>query len=308
VTWKSHVDFFQGIYERTPVLSSFDIYFFQYSARWRQPPLYPDVTDLLRAFLESVAARYDTVVLVCHSQGGLLGKRYILRELAEGRGETMKVDRIVTLNTPHRGARLCWHPILYLATVLNWVSRLRKGLFLRQLAELAATSGNVRFLKKNWGPTYISPRGSPPSAFRRHIRSVTLASSRDVLVSRKSAEGFEIDAPAFGSERHAADSETMADYVGKCLTEHEDPLALEKAIHAIYGNPGELASFRQRCTEAATKLIQTIKGEKVLPAGYLTAKAMCLANDFRAAFERHPLRKLGIMEAFETYARKVLRD
>jgi pimeloyl-ACP methyl ester carboxylesterase len=307
-TWRSHVDFFQGIYERAPVLRSYDIYFFHYqTGRTRQPPLYPDVTEELRAFLKTEGERYNTIVLVCHSQGGLLGKRYILDELMQGRGEAMKVDVIVTLNTPHRGARLYVHPLLYVAKLLNIISRLRHGLFLRQLAELTSLSRNVRFVTRNWGTTYISRLRGEATAHRRCIRSVTLASSHDLLVSKRSAEGFEIDSPDYGSETHAADSKVMAEYVGKCLSEHEDPLALHKELNGIYVDSGRLANHRHECEAIAIKLIEQKWGAAV-PRGYVSSKALCLCEDFREAFDRHPLRKLGLMKAFETYVQKVLSD
>jgi pimeloyl-ACP methyl ester carboxylesterase len=305
-TWKSHVDFFQGIYERSPVLSSYDIYLFNYATALRQPPLYPDVMEELRAFVDQTAARYNTIVLVCHSQGGLLGKRYILHELIAGRGTTMKVDRIVTLNTPHRGGRLYLHPVLYTAQALNLLSRVWRGLFLRQMAELTRTSENVKFLKHNWGPQFISPVPVKATDHRRFIRSVTLASSRDLFVSKKSAQGFEIDSPDYGSASHAADSSEMADYVGKCLSEHEDPLALQKEIDSIYQEPVARMRHSQACEATAQRLIQALG--KPISSRYLSAKPTSLSEDFREAFVRHPLRKLSLREAFATYVQKVLSD
>src|SRR5712664_669912 len=147
-TWRSHLDFFQRIYKQRPALTSFDIYFFHYKTGIQQPPLYPCITNELKEFLDKEARAYDTVVLVCHSQGGIVGKRYILEELIQGRGQSLKVDLILTLNTPHRGARWWTHPALALARCANTVSRMGRGRFLRQMAELSAFSKNVRFLEK----------------------------------------------------------------------------------------------------------------------------------------------------------------
>lgn len=156
VTWKSQVDFFQRIHKQRPALSSYDVFLFNYdTGKFRQPPLYPNITNALKTFLEQEGERYDAIALVCHSQGGIVGKRYILEELIKGRGDGLKVDLIVTLNTPHRGARWCVHPALFGAGAVNLVSRLRRGNLLRQMAELHALSGNVRFLKRNWGQPYI---------------------------------------------------------------------------------------------------------------------------------------------------------
>jgi pimeloyl-ACP methyl ester carboxylesterase len=74
-TWRSHLDFFQRIYKQRPALTSFDIYFFHYKTGIQQPPLYPVITKQLKEFLDKEGGRYDTVVLVCHSQGGIVGRR-----------------------------------------------------------------------------------------------------------------------------------------------------------------------------------------------------------------------------------------
>jgi len=306
-TWKSHVDFFQGIYDRRPELSSYDIYFFHYKTAWiHQPPLHPDVTAQLRAFLDREGKRYNTIALVCHSQGGLLAKRYLLEELLAGRGETMKVDLIVTLNTPHRGARLWVHPVLHVAKLVNGISRIRKGQVLRQLAELTSFSVNVRFLKKNWNKEHVLDAPGMATAHSRYIRSISLGSRKDLFVSMKSAKGFEIDTPNAGRGSHPADSEVIAEYVGRCLSEHEYPLMLNRELEQIYGDPKRLATYKDECGTRAAKLIK----DQRLDASprYVDCKAMSLCEDFRGTFNRHPLRKLYLLQAFETYVQKLLSD
>jgi pimeloyl-ACP methyl ester carboxylesterase len=306
-TWKSHVDFFQGIYNRRPELISYDIYFFHYQTAWiHQPPLHPDVTGQLRAFLDREGQRYDTIILVCHSQGGLVGKRYILEELLAGRGETMKIDLVLTLNTPHRGARFWVHPVLYSAKFINQVSRIRNGRLLRQLAELTSFSVNVRFLKKNWNREHILTAPGKATAHCRYIRSISLGSRNDLFVSMKSAKGFEVDIPNSGLGSHSVDSRVIAEYVGLCLSRHENPITLNRQLDQIYGDPNRLTTHKAQCVKGAGKLIQQQNAS--VSAQYVDCKAISLSEDFRGAFARHPLRKLDLRQAFETYVQKLLND
>ncbi len=309
VTWKSHVDFFQRIYKQRPALSSYDIYFFHYQTGiLDQPPLFPDVTNQLKTFLDQEGERYDTIALVCHSQGGILGKRYILEELRKGRGRALKVDLVVTLNTPHRGARLWLYPVLGFAFVANILSRMCKGHLLRQLAELTAHSRNIKFLKQNWGEPYISPDPEPPTASRRHIRSIALGSRRDLFVSRKSAEGFFVDTPNYRIGGHPVDSEAVAEYGGQCLAEHQDPMGVTRELDRIYGDPASLVAHKSRCQPVASRLLDELGIASPSSPDYRSCKTTSLIDDFPDAFRRHPLRNLDLLGAFERFVGKILTD
>lgn len=307
-TWKSHLEFFQRIYKQRPALTSFDIYFFHYKTGIQQQPLYPVVTNQLKELLEKEGGRYDTVVLVCHSQGGIVGKRYILEELEQSRGESLKVDLIVTLNTPHRGARWWTHPFLALALCANAVSRVRKGRFLRQMAELSAFSKNARFMKKNWGAPLIAKEHEPATPRSRYIRSIALASKWDLLVSKKSAEGFDIDAPNFRVGGHPVDSDEVAEYVGTCLAEHEPPLQIFEELDKLQNDLAAWPAYEAASNAVASAEIKASVNLRAKTSRYEPSKTGSLVEDFPDAFRRHPLRKLSLSESFRTFVRKVLED
>ena len=307
-TWRSHLDFFQRIYKQRPALTSFDIYFFHYKTGIQQPPLYPCITNQLKEFIDSEARRYDTVALVCHSQGGIVGKRYILEELVQGRGQSLKVNLIVTLNTPHRGARWWIHPFLAVALCGNTISRLGKGRFLRQMAELSAFSKNTRFMKKNWGAPLISNVESPAAPSSRYIRSIALASRWDLLVSKKSAEGFDNDAPNYRAGGHPVDSDEVAEYVGNCLAEHEPPLNVFRQLDNLKSDMNAWRAYESAGRTIASQEISESGNLGSRSSGYLASKTTSLVEDFPDAFRRHPLRKLDLLESFQTYVRKFLEN
>src|SRR5688572_24433884 len=70
--WEPAIDMIQEMYElgaATATFGSFDYYAFGYESTWRQPT-FEDFFEPLRALVSR--ERYDTVVLIGHSQGGLL--------------------------------------------------------------------------------------------------------------------------------------------------------------------------------------------------------------------------------------------
>jgi len=307
-TWRSHLDFFQRIYKQRPALTSFDIYFFHYKTGIQQPPLYPCITNQLKEFLDKEAGRYDTIVLVCHSQGGIVGKRYILEELVQGRGQALKIDLIVTLNTPHRGAGWWVHPLLAVALCANAVSRLGKGTFLRQAAELSAFSKNVRFMKKNWRTPLISKVECPATPSSRYIRSIAVASRWDLLVSKRNAEGFENDAPNYRAGGHPVDSDEVAEFVGACLAEHESPLKVFRQLDNLKTDINAWQAYESAGRTIASEEISGSESFGFKSSGYLVSKTTSLVEDFPEVFRRHPLRKLDLSESFRRYFRKALED
>ncbi len=311
-TWKSYVDFFQRLPTDKPFLRNYDVYLFNYETNpIKQPPLRPEIVRKLRRFLEVQNEKYDTIILICHSQGGVLGKLYILEELIEGRGEEMKIDMIVTLNTPNRGAD--WRNpgillSLLLSTTLNTFWGLRRLYWLRQLADLAPYSANIRFLRSNWGEPYISPVVNElATAQRRYIRSVAISGLRDSFVSKYSAEGYSADEKNGLYVGHSVDSEQVADEIGHYLSSHESPAALLRQLKAIDDEPHQRKKHRENCEREAALLIEE-SPQFMFPEGYVSRRATCFADDFYTAFKRRPLRKLAPLEAFKSYVKRVLED
>ncbi|MFD5895646.1 MULTISPECIES: alpha/beta fold hydrolase [unclassified Streptomyces] len=73
----------------------------------RRIPSFDDVADSLGGFLEVEGGGYERLVLVSHSQGGLVVQRYLARMLHEGRGtELARISRVVMFACPNSGSEL----------------------------------------------------------------------------------------------------------------------------------------------------------------------------------------------------------
>lgn len=95
------------------VADEFDFLFFTYATRpvtWNPLRRMPDldtVADHLRGHIDDFTGDYERVVLVTHSQGGLIAQRYLSRMLLAGRGrELARIRRLVMLACPNNGSDL----------------------------------------------------------------------------------------------------------------------------------------------------------------------------------------------------------
>ena len=71
----------------------------------RRIPSLADAADSLRTWLSGEAAGHPRLVLVTHSQGGLVVQRFLARMLAEGKGtELARIRRIVMFACPNSGS------------------------------------------------------------------------------------------------------------------------------------------------------------------------------------------------------------
>ncbi len=88
-TWRGIPELMQERFGAEPLIRSYDVYLFGYQSSWRlQPPLDPYIVSDLDQFLQGVRDKYSTIALICHSQGGILGKLFILKKLREVLGRT----------------------------------------------------------------------------------------------------------------------------------------------------------------------------------------------------------------------------
>jgi pimeloyl-ACP methyl ester carboxylesterase len=100
----------------------------------RRAPDFDLVADKLRGFLMDPPLQYERLVLVSHSQGGLVVQRFLSRMLSEGRGhELARIRGIVMFACPNNGSDL----LLLLRKTLSPV------LGNRQLRELRPLSDQV---------------------------------------------------------------------------------------------------------------------------------------------------------------------
>lgn len=95
------------------VSSAYDMLAFEYQTprwNWRLTRRIPDfnaVADSLSTFIEVECATRQRLVLVSHSQGGLIVQRCLARMVESGRGmELGKIRRVVLLACPNNGSEL----------------------------------------------------------------------------------------------------------------------------------------------------------------------------------------------------------
>ncbi|MFF2642445.1 NB-ARC domain-containing protein [Streptomyces niveus] len=108
-TWSA----FEELIARDPDLAHVDTLPFGYVSPvasfspLRRIPSFDDVADSLRVFLDVEGANHQRLVLVSHSQGGLVVQRYLARMLADGRGtELARIARVVMFACPSSGSEL----------------------------------------------------------------------------------------------------------------------------------------------------------------------------------------------------------
>ncbi len=71
----------------------------------RRIPDFSVLADRLAGVLEAKHGKYERVVLVAHSQGGLIVLRFLMRQLAEGKGGRLaRIRRIVLFACPNNGS------------------------------------------------------------------------------------------------------------------------------------------------------------------------------------------------------------
>ncbi|MGW7092316.1 alpha/beta fold hydrolase [Streptomyces sp. NPDC054874] len=85
---------------------SYDTRLWQF-APVRRIPTFDTVADSLKEFLDTDAEDVDRLLLVCHSQGGLVAQRFLARMLGEGRGgDLARIQRVVLFACPNNGSQL----------------------------------------------------------------------------------------------------------------------------------------------------------------------------------------------------------
>ncbi|GAA3166150.1 MULTISPECIES: FG-GAP-like repeat-containing protein [Streptomyces] len=73
----------------------------------RAIPSIDTVADSLKEYLTTEAGAFDQLLLVTHSQGGLVAQRYLARMLHDGKGrELARIQRLVMLACPSNGSEL----------------------------------------------------------------------------------------------------------------------------------------------------------------------------------------------------------
>ncbi|MET7968481.1 alpha/beta hydrolase [Micromonospora sp. NPDC005305] len=103
---------FRGLIRRDEALGAFETHAFTYATSLfsvhplRQVPTFDEVADSLRTFLRHDLADRARLVLVSHSQGGLVVQRALARMLADGGDELARIRLVVMYACPSAGSDL----------------------------------------------------------------------------------------------------------------------------------------------------------------------------------------------------------
>ena len=105
-----------GLLESTNTVSeAYDLIPFEYeSPKWninpaRRIPNFSLIATTLKTFLDTTCGDYRAIVLIAHSQGGLVVQRYLTQMLDDGRGrELARISRVILLACPNNGSEFAW--------------------------------------------------------------------------------------------------------------------------------------------------------------------------------------------------------
>ncbi len=289
--WHTWGDFPQRLQSRRdPTVRSYDIYLFDYrTSLLQQPSLLEEPLARLDSFLGSVSWKYDTIVLIAHSQGGLLAKLYVIEKLLTAKGLDLKVDLIIACHTPHLGIALCNIPLSVRAIPLI-------GRFVRcdQLCDLGSWSPVIRKLKKHWGPPLIHNMPCKPGPSHRFIRSITLA-TREQMVWTRSARGFPVDVfEQRGEKGHLMSIDELDHLFREYLEHHGSPGVLLREIRRIQEHPTDRSRFLSNTHPLVRSLVQ-----RTFPSfgtSQISASVDLLTDAFLMEFPHHPLRNVPTIE------------
>ena len=93
-----------------------------------------DISKILSTSLEYKCAEYDNIILISHSMGGLIAKRYVLDDIIEN--TVSRVKLYISLATPHSGSNLATLGSMILGN--------------NQVSDMEPLSENIRKLNDEW--------------------------------------------------------------------------------------------------------------------------------------------------------------
>lgn len=294
-TWRFIPDVLQPAFHLNPLLRSYDFYLFHYRSTWlRQPNLDPFVLQQLDRFLSRIRPKYQSVVLIGHSQGGILAKLFLVDKSEAGELRQTRVDLVLTIGTPHQG--------VLLAAPLHWLHKLPwigQRLWFQQTGDLASVSSNIRRLQESWNEEVLGPE---------RPRSVAIVGAYDRIVGRESARGFAIDVPSYAEVPHplargSADGTIrLVRLIHEELESNQDPAPLLQEIFEIRSNDERRHRYFQDFAPQVGAIVAKHRPE--MTAYGIEVKAASLLWDFLYDLPQRPLRCLSLLDALTTYCHR----
>jgi pimeloyl-ACP methyl ester carboxylesterase len=297
-----------------PALNGFNVYSWQYkSSLISQPPLQPDIVEDFEEWLDGVNAdgHYKSILLVCHSQGGIVAKSFVLEKLRRNEGENLKIDAIITIGTPHRGPRFYINIVFLAIHLLKQIPIVKRVIPFNQFSQLASFSGLLRTLKANWNTERIATDPLPQTlAAQRHVSSFTISKRRDIFVSRRSARGFACDTeynlhsfpPLLGWQvlqrlEHLQDLENFRGHgiklqdliaIEHFIKQHMPIDTVLQKIREIEASNKVFADYLETCTQPVAEAVFVVFPN--IDARQLEVKTAEILNDFLYLFPQNPFR------------------
>jgi predicted alpha/beta hydrolase family esterase len=136
-TWQGFTDLIQ----RDPKLKQYDIHFYSYPTSlfrlpWSQKrPKIQTLSESVRSEINNRFPDRSDIILVCHSLGGLIGRKYLVEEVKGG--VPLRVRGLLLYATPNTGAA-----IAAIGSLVSWRHN--------QLRQLCRDADVVRDLGNDW--------------------------------------------------------------------------------------------------------------------------------------------------------------
>jgi len=133
-----------------------------------------DLAKHLKSIINTVCKKYKNVILVCHSMGGLIARKFIINELKSEK-TLGNIKGLITYATPHHGSKLANIAKAIFHDTTAAMLYLRKFL---QIRDLSYNSDFINELNHDWSIFNVNNK-------LKFLRVVGLA---DAIVSVESAE------------------------------------------------------------------------------------------------------------------------
>jgi pimeloyl-ACP methyl ester carboxylesterase len=130
----------------------------------RMPPRIRDLAEGLRSQIETRYPDYKSIVLICHSLGGLVARKYLIEEIKQGR--ELRVDKLLLFAVPNNGAGLAG-----IARHISWQHS--------QLTQLCRNAEFIEELNTDWSQLNMSDR----------VKVRYVVAAQDRIVDKQSAIG-----------------------------------------------------------------------------------------------------------------------
>lgn len=174
-------------------LSDYDLFSFQYRTNAISGTSIKKVAKQLADEIKQRMSRYEQIVLITHSMGGLVAMRYILDEVAAGRD--LRVRGLLLYGVPINGSYLVTMAKLAGAVlsfavpkgggILSWLIGSHD-----QVEQLAPASEFVQDLNDEWALRIVNGGHSSEEAKRRALLPVRVVTGeKDLVVKEVSAKG-----------------------------------------------------------------------------------------------------------------------